>query len=109
MPSDPSIITLFEFFELFSYRHLLPTSENFHIRCKGTTNEEAEGEKLLRDEVGLDILQHLTYLRPKEHWQATVATHEHYCELRVVMCPGPAWRLGRPRPRDVSRGYLGEG
>ena len=29
------------------------TSERFQIWCKGTTNEEAEGEKLLSDKVGL--------------------------------------------------------
>lgn len=73
--------------QVSSVQRKLPTSENFHIRCKGTTNEEAEGEKLLCDEVGLDILQHLTYLGPEEHWQATVATHEHYCEETAPSYP----------------------
>jgi len=29
----------------------VPTSKSFQIWCKGTTNEEANGEKLLHDEV----------------------------------------------------------
>jgi hypothetical protein len=37
--------------------------------------------------VGLDILQSLTHLGPKEHWQPTVATNDHYREKSTPSCP----------------------
>ena len=63
------------------------TGKSFQIGSKGAANEEAEGEKLLKDKCGLYILQRLTHLRPKEHGQATVATNKYYCDESTPSCP----------------------
>lgn len=74
----------------------LLTSKSFQIRREGTANEKGEGKKLLGDkgriEYNQNILERLTHLRPKEHWQATVAANEHHCNESTPSCR-PFFRL----------------
>ena len=66
----------------------LLTSEGFQIGCECTANKEAEAENLYKWSVkDWGILQPLTHLGPKEHWQATIATNEHHCKDGTPSCP----------------------
>ena len=60
----------------------------FSDLARTRTQRESQGREPVEViKVGLDIIQRLTHLGPKEHWQPTVATNNHYREKSTPSCP----------------------